>query len=136
MGQAKKRMGRIQRRTHIVTTDPKIPYGWKRITGRSQKGDGIWNGEKFVRVKKEYPHSEGMPGFRLIIRKCEVVQPTLIGVDLAGGPDKSVITLTDGNGNNARNLSREDYETLKSMGMLWEHHPDAPAEWPGTEERR
>lgn len=64
-------------------SEPAIPYGYKRITGQSQRGDGIWNGEKFVKVKKEYPHSEGRPGFNFIIRKCEGVQPPLPGTESA-----------------------------------------------------
>ena len=60
-----------------METDPAIPYGYRRITGLSQRGDGIWDGTRFRKVKKEYPHSEGRPGFNFIIRKCEVVQTEL-----------------------------------------------------------
>ncbi len=27
-------------------------------------------------------------------------------------------------------LTRYEYDILKSMGMLWEFHADAPASWP------
>ena len=40
------------------------------------------------------------------------------------------ITVLDGNGENPTQLTREQYEALKSIGMLWEFHPHAPAEWP------
>lgn len=48
----------------------KIPYGYKLIQGQAQKGDGVWNGERFVRVKKVYPSTEPA----VIIRRQEVVQ--------------------------------------------------------------
>lgn len=65
---------------------PTIPFGYHRITGPSQRGDGIWNGQKFVKVRKEYPHSEGRPGFNFIIRRCEVVQ-TEIAVEPVGATE-------------------------------------------------
>lgn len=54
-----------------------IPFGYRRITGQLQKGDGVWDGERFRKVKKEYPHSDGHPGFLFAIRKCEVIQEAL-----------------------------------------------------------
>lgn len=68
---------------------PKIPYGYRRTHGQLQKGDAIWNGEKFVRVKRVpteviirktkmlYPCA--MPEV-VAIRRCEVVQEALPGV--------------------------------------------------------
>jgi hypothetical protein len=111
-----------------MSAEPAIPFGWKRITGQSQRGDGIWNGTKFVKVKKEYPHSEGRPGFYFIIRKCQVVQPALPGTEQAAA--EQTITVHDGNGNNVRHLNRAEYEAIKASGMLWEFHPDAPLNWP------
>lgn len=64
-------------------SDPIIPFGYARVTGQSQRGDGIWNGTKFVKVRKEYPHSEGRPGFNFIIRKQVVVQTEILE---AAGP--------------------------------------------------
>ncbi len=64
-----------------MSAEPTIPFGWKRITGMAQRGDGIWNGQKFVRVKKEYPHSEGRPGFYFIIRKCAAIQTEISGAE-------------------------------------------------------
>ncbi len=40
------------------------------------------------------------------------------------------ITLTDGNYQNPRALTRADYEELKASGMLGEFYPGAPAQWP------
>jgi hypothetical protein len=69
---------------------PKIPFGYKQTHGQLQKGDAIWNGEKFVRVKRVptevivrktkmlYPCA--MEGGAVAIRRCEVVQETLPGV--------------------------------------------------------
>lgn len=64
-----------------MTTEPKIPFGFRRVFGQLQKGDGVWNGERFAKVKKEYPHSEGRPGFLFAIRRCEVVQAEIPGTE-------------------------------------------------------
>lgn len=54
--------------------DVKIPFGYKLVTGQTQKGDGKWDGGRFRRVKKEYPRvGEG----EVVIRKCEVVQAVI-----------------------------------------------------------
>lgn len=58
-----------------MSNNPEIPYGYRQIQGQSQKGDGIWNGERFVKVKKGYPFA-GDSG-AIIIRKCEVMQQML-----------------------------------------------------------
>ncbi len=57
---------------------PEIPYGYKRVTGQSQRGDGIWDSarEKFVKVRKEWPWADGLVP-RFVIRKC-VVEQTVI----------------------------------------------------------
>lgn len=56
--------------------DPEIPHGYRLVTGQSQKGDGIWNGTRFARVRKGYPFA-GDSG-AVIIRRCTVEQPALI----------------------------------------------------------
>lgn len=73
-----------------MTPDPTIPFGYRQVTGQLQKGDGVWNGERFVRVKRVptevivrktkmlYPCA--MPDGAVAIRKCEVEQPSLPGV--------------------------------------------------------
>jgi len=60
---------------------PKIPFGYKLVDpyAPTQKGDGLWNGERFAKVKKEYPRvDEG----QIVIRRCEVVQTELPAVIL------------------------------------------------------
>lgn len=59
---------------------PEIPFGYKLVEGRAEKGDGIWNGVKFERVKKEYPVASPE---RPIIRRCTITQPELPNVDAA-----------------------------------------------------
>ncbi len=59
--------------------DPvKIPFGYKRVDpyAPTQKGDGRWNGQRFEKVKKEYPRvDEG----QVVIRRCTVEQAELPG---------------------------------------------------------
>lgn len=55
-----------------MTEPVKIPYGYRVVTGQSQKGDGIWNGVRFRKVRKGYPFA-GDSG-AIIIRRQEVVQ--------------------------------------------------------------
>jgi hypothetical protein len=114
-----------------MSAEPIIPYGYKRITGQAIRGDGIWNGERFVKVKKEYPHSEGRPGFNFIIRRCTVTQEHLLCVEPGAmrEPEPTVM-VTDSNGRNPRNLNRAEYDALVASGMMWEFHPDAPHQWP------
>ena len=69
-------------------SDPTIPYGYRRVYAQLQKGDGVWNGERFVRVKRApteviirktkmlYPCV--MPDGPVAIRRCEVVQTELL----------------------------------------------------------
>jgi hypothetical protein len=52
----------------------KIPHGYARVTGQSQKGDGRWNGQRFARVKKEYP---AILIDDVVIRRCVVTQEPL-----------------------------------------------------------
>ncbi len=57
-----------------------IPFGYRRVTGQLQKGDGIWNGKRFTKVKKTYPNTEYVEIFA--IRKCVVEQqemPEVVG---------------------------------------------------------
>lgn len=54
-------------------SEPKIPFGFKQVQGRCQKGDGRWNGTRFEKVKKEWP----MIGDDVVIRNCSVIQPEL-----------------------------------------------------------
>lgn len=70
-----------------VTDEPTIPFGYKRTLGQLQKGDGIWNGEKFARVRKVPPeviirrtkmlYPCALPDGPVAIRRQEVVQPEL-----------------------------------------------------------
>lgn len=73
-----------------MTSQPPIPYGYRAVTGQLQKGDGLWNGESFKKVRRIptevivrktkmlYPVAgEGT----LAIRRCEVVQEELPGTD-------------------------------------------------------
>lgn len=62
-----------------MSESPTIPYGYKRVTGRSQKGDGRWNGMRFEKVKKEYP---AISDDQVVIRRCVVVQAELTGTDM------------------------------------------------------
>ncbi len=68
-------------------SEPAIPFGYRRITGQSQRGDGIWDGTRFRKVKKEYPFIGSGALTRIIIRKCAVEQPALAGIGLIGVPD-------------------------------------------------
>jgi hypothetical protein len=54
-----------------ASVQPEIPYGYRLVQGPSQKGDGIWDGKRFRKVRKEYPVATAE---RPVIRKCEVVQ--------------------------------------------------------------
>lgn len=56
-----------------MTDAPKIPFGYKAVTGQSRKGDGYWDGEKFRKVRKMYPTSYPT----LIIRKCDATQTVM-----------------------------------------------------------
>ena len=59
---------------------PAIPYGYRRIQGPSQRGDGIWDGTRFRKVRKAYPNADGSAPV-VIIRKCVIEQPELPGVE-------------------------------------------------------
>lgn len=59
-----------------MSDEPKIPFGYRRVTGQLQKGDGVWNGTRFRKVAKRYPSTEAVELFA--IRRCEVVQTELI----------------------------------------------------------
>lgn len=54
-------------------SDPIIPFGYKRVYGQLQKGDGVWDGAEFRKVKKGYPNADGAPEL-FAIRKCVVEQ--------------------------------------------------------------
>lgn len=58
-------------------SEPKIPFGYRVVTGQSQKGDGIWNGVRFAKVKKVYPQ---IAAGQVAIRRQEVVQTEMQGV--------------------------------------------------------
>lgn len=58
-----------------MTAEINIPFGYKRIFGQLQKGDGIWDGTRFRKVRKEYPFLGERIG--VAIRRCEVVQEAL-----------------------------------------------------------
>ena len=57
-----------------MDNEPQIPFGYRRVQGQSQKGDGVWDvaNQCFRKVKKCYPTTEPAPLF--IIRKCAVEQ--------------------------------------------------------------
>ena len=59
-------------------TNPTIPFGYKVVTGYLQKGDGLWDGARFRKVKKEYPRvGDG----QVAIRRCTVEQVPLFPVE-------------------------------------------------------
>lgn len=72
-----------------MTDEIKIPYGYVRVTGQLQKGDGVWDNCKqgFVNVKRQpteviirktrmlYPCA--MPDGIIAIRRARVEQETL-----------------------------------------------------------
>lgn len=72
---------------------PEIPYGYKRIWGQLQKGDGVWSPEhgRFVKTKKvptsvvvtkmRYPITTDARTFA--IRKCRIEQVEIPGVSEA-----------------------------------------------------
>ena len=62
-----------------MSSEPHIPYGYKRVTGQLQKGDGLWDGERFRKVKKGFPYIGIVEG--IAIRKCEVVQTEIPGTE-------------------------------------------------------
>lgn len=59
-----------------MQTEIKIPFGYKRVEyGLTQRGDGMWNGHKFVRVKRVKRKWQAIaPGFDYVIRRCEIKQ--------------------------------------------------------------
>lgn len=54
---------------------PAIPFGYRQVTGPSRKGEGIWNGKRFVKVKPVWPDIRVDD---VVIRKCEVVQAEIL----------------------------------------------------------
>lgn len=61
--------------------DPvKIPFGYKRVSGQSRRGDAISINGKFVRVLRVYRKWPVFPDDVLLIRRCTVEQPELPGV--------------------------------------------------------
>jgi hypothetical protein len=57
---------------------PPIPHGYRLVQGPAQKGDGVWDGTRFRKARKQYPSTEPA----IIIRRCEVVQEALPGVEV------------------------------------------------------
>lgn len=57
-----------------MNNTPPIPFGYKLVQGSAQKGDGVWNGERFAKARKQWPSTEPA----IIIRRCEVRQPELV----------------------------------------------------------
>lgn len=55
---------------------PEVPFGYKPVTGQLQKGPGLWDGQRFRKVRKEYPFLGTREGFA--IRRCEVVQTEIL----------------------------------------------------------
>jgi hypothetical protein len=66
-----------------MPSEPEIPFGYKRVHGEVERGDGVWRSDinKFVKVRKEYPFA-GTDG-RVFIRRCTITQPELPNVDAA-----------------------------------------------------
>lgn len=62
-----------------MTPNPHIPFGYKRVTGQLEKGDALWDGEHFRKVKKGFPYIGLVQGFA--IRKCQVVQTEIPGTE-------------------------------------------------------
>ena len=62
-----------------MSSEPHIPYGYQRVTGQLQKGDGLWDGERFRKVKKGFPYIGIVEG--IAIRKCKVVQTEIPGTE-------------------------------------------------------
>ncbi len=73
-----------------MTDDPKIPFGFRRVFGQLQKGDGVWDGATFKRTKREpttviikrtkmlYPCTDsGM----VAIRRCDAEQTETPGTE-------------------------------------------------------
>ena len=58
-----------------MSDDPAIPFGFKQVTGYLQKGDGLWDGQRFRKVRKEYPFLGERIG--VAIRRCTVEQAAL-----------------------------------------------------------
>lgn len=64
---------------------PEIPYGFKRVFGQLQKGDGVWDGQKFKKVRKELTPVTVMrmrwpivhQAATVAIRRCTVEQTPL-----------------------------------------------------------
>ncbi len=56
-----------------MDTEPKIPFGYKRVSGQIQKGDGVLDPVTglYHRVRKEYPRTDDD---RIFIRRCKVEQ--------------------------------------------------------------
>jgi hypothetical protein len=105
---------------------PKIPYGYKQIYGQLQKGDAVWNGEKFVRVKKCYPFvgdNWGLPTRNAVaIRRCQVVQEALPGV--------ASNTPTDPQPGEARGVVGTQAEERKARSDDWVSLHTDEEEWP------
>lgn len=59
-----------------MSDNPAIPFGYRRIQGQLQKGDGLWNGTRFARVKKGYPFVGTQE--LIAIRRCAVEQTELL----------------------------------------------------------
>ena len=64
---------------------PEIPFGYKRVFGQLQKGDGVWDGQKFKKVRKELVPVTVMrmrwpivqQAATIAIRRCTVEQAPL-----------------------------------------------------------
>lgn len=54
-----------------------VPFGYKRITGISQRGDGIWSGDQFIRVKRVRQKWPVITDTDFVIRRAVIEQPLL-----------------------------------------------------------
>lgn len=58
-----------------MSDTPTVPFGYRLVAGQLQKGDGLWDGKRFRKVRKDYPYIGTREG--IAIRLCEVVQPVI-----------------------------------------------------------
>lgn len=64
-----------------MTADPQIPFGYKRVFGQAQRGDGIYDHERgeFVKAKKAWPTTDQQ--CVILIRRCNPVQTEIPGAE-------------------------------------------------------
>lgn len=65
----------------VSMTDPAIPFGYRRVFGQAQRGDGIYDHERgeFAKVRKAWPTTDQKSV--ILIRRCEAVQTEIAGAE-------------------------------------------------------